>query len=144
VDKDRFIVKPFQIDDFSEVIDILQAVSAYKPERKEYDSLARRFASDLATTAYVCKKNNLVVGFASMFVITRIRGGRAAIVEDVAVSHFYRGEGIGKRLLLSLINSAQQQGCFKIELATSDSAIEFYRKIGFLESSAYMRFFFNE
>jgi GNAT superfamily N-acetyltransferase len=132
--KDKFVVQPFQLEDFFEVVDLLQDVSEFQPAKNEYDKISRSFMGDNASIAYVCKIQNRVIGFASMFFIMRIRGGKTAIIEDVVVCQRYRGEGIGKSLILRLIDDAQKQKCFKIELATNHQTIEFYKNIGFLQT----------
>lgn len=132
--KDKFVVQPFQLEDFFEVVDLLQDVSEFKPAEDEYDTICRGFMNDSDARGYVCKIQNRVIGFASMFFITRIRGGKTAIIEDVVVCQRYRGEGIGKSLILRLIDDAQKRKCFKIELATNHKTIEFYKNIGFLQT----------
>lgn len=51
--------------------------------------------------------------------------GRMAVLKD------YRGNGIGGRMLESIIEAARQNGVIKLMLHSQETAIEFYRKFGF-------------
>ena len=59
----------------------------------------------------------------------RIRGGRAAIIEDVVVLKSMRGRGIGKRIMKELIDCARRKKCFKINLETSNAGKQMYETL---------------
>jgi len=54
-------------------------------------------------------------------------------LEDLFVLPEFRGEGIGKKMLLYLINKAAKENCGRMEWAVLDwneSAINFYKSLG--------------
>lgn len=58
-------------------------------------------------------------------------GGLAGHVEDVVVDETIRGKGLGKRIVETLRNLAQDAGCYKVVLDCSEKNRAFYEKCGF-------------
>jgi ribosomal protein S18 acetylase RimI-like enzyme len=59
--------------------------------------------------------------------------GNVGYIENLLVGKEYRGQGIGKSLVLFVENFAKEQGCTKIWLDTEEGwgAVEFYKKMGY-------------
>ncbi len=82
---------------------------------------------------YIVAKNedlNLVVGFVGVWIVV----GEASIT-NIAVHPDYRNEGIGSKLLLSLINLCSDLNCTLINLEVRESnykAQNLYKKFGFV------------
>lgn len=49
----------------------------------------------------------------------------------MAVERFFRGQGVGRAVLLRLISEAEARGIFKLALNAQTTAIGFYRRFGF-------------
>ncbi|MBU5445319.1 GNAT family N-acetyltransferase [Paenibacillus sp. MSJ-34] len=71
------------------------------------------------------------------------RQGDVGWLGHVIVSPAYRGRGIGKRLVLFMIDRMKQSGCRTIALIASKDGEPLYRKLGFREADQYV-FFSNE
>jgi len=67
-------------------------------------------------------------------------GGLVGHIEDVVVSKEYQGKGIGKELILQVLDYAKKNNCYKTILDCSDSVKPFYERIGFKRHSNCMRF----
>lgn len=63
-----------------------------------------------------------------------------ASIHDVVVHPDFRGRGIGERLVRLLLDHPRVRACKAVRLGTSDGQ-EFYRRIGFVESSTIKRDF---
>ena len=60
-------------------------------------------------------------------------GRQGLYLEDIYVKPDFRGQGVGKSLLIELAGIASARGCVRMEWAVLDwntRAIDFYRKIG--------------
>lgn len=74
-----------------------------------------------------------VVGMATLYIL-QVMGKRKSIVEDVVVDSAYRGRGLGKKLMRSIIVAARSKGVKGIKLTSRPerkAANELYKKLGF-------------
>lgn len=138
--KTQVIIRDFRLEDMQAVVTLLQSVSAYSPKTSEMKNIASEFLKNNSCYACVAEHNGLTVGIGSIFILERIRGGSAAVIEDVAVDAELRNKGLGKLIIKKLLNHAQSNKCFKVTLVTSDKNIVFYKKNGFTEDFRSMKF----
>ena len=126
-------IRTLEPEDIKQVIDIWTnsfSRNFSKPVNSEY-------LSDPNSTTIVISVEDIIVGVASIHIIkklTRILG----IIEDVAVNEKYRGKGVGKKLVESLILIGKQKNCDKIVLSSSEQNSKFYEKIGFKKKELQM------
>ena len=80
-----------------------------------------------------------VIGMISMQgVISTAMGERVGLIEDMIVTHEFRGQGIGKQLLMTMIEESKLLGYTRLSLAAdkrNDAASDFYRTLGFESSN---------
>lgn len=70
------------------------------------------------------------------------QGGKRATVESVRVYEKYRGQGIGKELMLWAIERAKKENCVAVQLTTNSErkdAHRFYENLGFKGSHLGMK-----
>lgn len=70
------------------------------------------------------------------------RGGKRATVESVRVDEALRGQGLGRELMLWVIERARREGCISIQLTTHakrEGAHRFYERLGFAKSHLGMK-----
>ena len=79
----------------------------------------------------VAEQNQQIVGMCSaQILVSTAEGGIVALVEDLVVEEAYRGEGIGKELLLSIESWAIARGAKRLQLLADRNntlALEFYK-----------------
>ncbi|AYN68160.1 GNAT family N-acetyltransferase [Euzebyella marina] len=82
----------------------------------------------------VCKdEKGEIVGIALMATYKVVSGFRG-LVEDVVVDEAYRGKGIGRKLMDSLLEEARRKGIDEVMLFTGHhrtAAINLYKSLGF-------------
>lgn len=127
----QIIIRDFSQNDMASAIDMLQSVSTFSPEVDRFEELATNFLNDQSVYSCVAVCDGKTIGVGSIFVLKRIRGGVAAIVEDVAVHKDARGMGVGRLILKKLLEHAKAKACFKVTLVCNNENIPFYEKIGF-------------
>ena len=76
---------------------------------------------------------NKIVASATLMIEQKFirNGGKVGHLEDVVVDKDYRKYGLGKKIVLNLVNLAKEKGCYKIIGNCDNSVIKFYEKIGF-------------
>jgi GNAT superfamily N-acetyltransferase len=121
------------------VIDLLQDVSVYRPAANTIPKLAGEFLNQENAYGCVAIHNGNLIGFGSIFILNRLRGGSSAIVEDVVVAASMRGQGVGKAVLNALTEFAAARDCFKVTLEASPRAERFYFASGFCPSGRVMK-----
>lgn len=135
------ILRPFTPLDADRVVDLLQDVSDYRPELANVFELARVFSEQKESYACIAVQGERLVGFGSLFVLIRVRGGRSAVIEDMVVAADMRDQGIGRLMLKDLLAQARARGCFKVVLESSEMGREFYLAAGFKTGGQIMKYF---
>ena len=87
----------------------------------------------------VALHEGIVIGFGSIFMLNRVRGGCSAVIEDRVVAQDMQGHGVGRALLEKLLEQARGKGCFKVSLEAADKALPFYEACGFSRAGQAMK-----
>lgn len=87
----------------------------------------------------VAKENNQIVGFVNFTTRKSImHSGPSGLIDELIVSRKNRGSGIGKQLILSVIQKCKGLGCSEVEVSTeksNSSSRKFYKSCGFEENA---------
>ncbi|WP_299433546.1 GNAT family N-acetyltransferase [uncultured Meiothermus sp.] len=70
------------------------------------------------------------------------RGAWQAQLEAVRIDHALRNRGLGKNMMLWVIQQARQRGCLYLQLTSSKTrtaALRFYQRLGFISSHEGMK-----
>ena len=127
--------------DMEQVIVILQSISEFKPLKKDYSSIWNNFCKQTNVRSLVATIDETVVGYGSVVMEQKIRGGKFGHVEDIAVDPNYKKNGIAKIIVDSLFDLAKLEGCYKVSLQCQEHNIEFYKKCNYeLSGLAMQRF----
>jgi ribosomal protein S18 acetylase RimI-like enzyme len=98
-----------------------------------------RLAADPSSWVYVALKGDVVVGVASVHVMSILeRDDPIARITAMVVDEEARGGGVGRALLDRLEERARAEGCDKIDLTTRyerEGTAAFYRRMGFEDTS---------
>lgn len=97
--------------------------------------------SDSSAFPYVVEVDGIVAGTATLYILEKLihSGGKVGIVEDVAVSEYARGLGLGKLLIDTLVEQAEKQNCYKVVLSCAEHNVAFYEKCDFRRHEVTMR-----
>ena len=111
------------------VIEILQSTSDYRPDEKDYDQIWDGFQSQTNYFGLVALDAKVeVVGYGSILIERKIRGGKMGHIEDIAVHPDFRKKGIGKLLINALYQISKKEKCYKVSLACKEHNLSFYQK----------------
>ena len=91
------------------------------------------FIKNQNSFGFLAKNNTDTIGYASVHIIDKINR-RSCLIEDVVVKKNQRGKGVGKKLIMHIINFSKSKSCDKIILNSSESNILFYEKLGFVQN----------
>jgi GNAT superfamily N-acetyltransferase len=135
-------IREFHPEDMKIVTGLLQSVSKFEPKNESLEQLANSFLAGKGRYACVASNGGRVIGFGSVFLLQRIRGGCSAVVEDIVVEENFRRHGVGRRIVGELVGYAKSKGCFKVTLVAGEHNIPFYESLGFREENRSMQLLF--
>lgn len=131
------LIREAQVEDIPTLCSLLHELFSieadFVPERaKQAAGLEMLIREGDRSCVMVAELNGIVVGMCScQLVISTAQGGPAGLLEDLIISHPYRGQGIGPKLLRAIETWAKMQGASRVQLLadrTNTSALEFYLK----------------
>lgn len=118
-------------DKMDDVIELLQAMSDFRPSKDEHDLIWKEFSEQNNVFSFIATLEDKVVGYGSLLIETKIRGGKWGHVEDIVSHKNYRNLGVGKSIVDFLLSFAKDNGCYKVSLQCSNEHISFYKKCGY-------------
>jgi len=106
------------------------------PLPESYTRAFEEIQIDKNNELIVAEKDGAIVGSLQITFTPSIsfQGGKRATVESVRVDEKYRGQGIGRELMLFAINRAREEKCVSMQLTTNADradAHRFYENLGF-------------
>ncbi len=110
---------------------LLRQLSSRAPQVSESELV--EIVDSVNTRLFVARRDEAVLGMTTL-VLVRIPSGVRAIIEDVVVDEAGRGQGIGRRLVLTALEAARGAGVASVDLTSRPSrtaAHRLYRSVGF-------------
>ena len=125
---------------FLESLDNLKHASDL--EQTTAKNILNKILNDENHIIHVAELDGKIVGSTTLLIEQKFihEGGIVGHIEDVVVKKEFEGQGIGMKLVLSLLDIAKKRGCYKTILNCEDSLKSFYEKVGFKHKSNEMRF----
>ena len=136
----RKIIETDLENGFLESLDNLRQTSNL--EQSSVRNILKKILENENHIIHVAELNGKIVGSTTLLIEQKFihEGGFVGHIEDVVVNKEFEGQGIGMKLVLSLLDVAKEKKCYKTILNCEDKIIPFYEKIGFKQKSTEMRF----
>ena len=128
---------------FLETLDFLRNASGL--DKNKAREILKKIKQNPNHIIHVATDDKKIVGSTTLFIEQKFihGGGLVGHIEDVVVRKDYEGQGIGMKLVISLLDIAKQRKCYKTILNCEDSLKPFYEKIGFKNTTNEMRYDHN-
>ena len=136
----RKIIESDLENGFLESLDNLRQTSNL--EQNSIKNILKKILENENHIIHVAELDGKIVGSTTLLIEQKFihEGGFVGHIEDVVVNKEFEGQGIGMKLVLSLLDVAKEKKCYKTILNCEDKLIPFYEKIGFKQKSTEMRF----
>jgi len=135
----EFLLRKIDKKDIPFVIDLLQSISKFKPREDDYLKIWEEFSKQHNVHSIVALINKKVVGYGSIVIETKIRGGRMGHVEDIVCGEDYKNKGIGRAIVNHLFDIAKINNCYKVSIQCKEHNILFYEKCDYIKSGVAMQ-----
>ena len=132
-------IRPVLQSDMDSVIEMLQSLSEFRPLKSEYIRIWNDFRKQNNVYSLVAILDNQVVGYGSIVIETKIRGGKMGHIEDVVAHSRFQKRGIGKAIVGALSDIAKAYGCYKVGLQCKEHNVKFYEECGYKVSGLAMQ-----
>ena len=125
---------------FLETLDFLRNASDL--DKNKANEILKKIKQNPNHIIYVAIDNKKIVGSTTLLIEQKFihDGGLVGHIEDVVVRKDYEGNGIGIKLVTSLLERAKEKNCYKTILDCKDYVKQFYERIGFKRESNGMRY----
>lgn len=145
------IFRPAAIDDLRAIVQMLaddflgsQRERFEDPLPENYLRAFREIEADTNNELVVAEVDGKVVGTLQLTYTPSIsfQGSKRCTVESVRVDEKFRGQGIGREMMLWAIGRAKDNGCVSMQLTTNNDRIDahrFYESLGFSRSHLGMK-----
>ena len=136
----RKIIESDLENGFLESLDNLRQTSNL--EQNSVKNILKKILENENHIIHVAELDGKIVGSTTLLIEQKFihEGGFVGHIEDVVVNKKFEGQGIGMKLVLSLLDVAKEKKCYKTILNCEDKLLPFYEKIGFKQKSTEMRF----
>ena len=91
-----------------DIVELLQSISNYRPKDNQLNSIWDSFKNQKNLHSFVVLVDNKPVGYGSIIIETKIRGGKVGHIEDIVSHKDFQKMGIGKLVLSSLFKIAKK------------------------------------
>lgn len=114
------------------------------PLPESYVKAFREIDADPNNELIVAENDGVVIGTLQLIIIPSLsyQGGKRSSVESVRVDEKYRGQGIGREMMLWAIERAKEKDCISMHLTSHGErkdAHRFYQQLGFSASHVGMK-----
>ncbi|MCL6541934.1 MAG: GNAT family N-acetyltransferase [Roseiflexus sp.] len=136
---DAFVVRPLTLDDLDALLPLVEALHTgdgdpFDPQRT-VDALQLVLSHPEYGVVHVAVVGETIAGYiVGSLGLSIEAGGRFLLVDELYVSPAWRGQGLARALLASLIPYAQSHHCRVVELEVgweNDRARTWYERLGF-------------
>ena len=143
-DVKNILIRAVVQSDMDTVIELLQSISEFKPSKSDYLPIWNSFCEQNNVHSLVAVIDSQIVGYGSIVIETKIRGGKMGHIEDIVCHSLFRKKGIGKAIVDALFDVAKVNGCYKVALQCKEHNVKFYEKCGYEASGLTMQVFLNK
>jgi GNAT superfamily N-acetyltransferase len=137
--ENKLKIRKADINDVSLILSLIKEIADYEKLSHEVTATEKDIQENLFgdvkyAEVLIAEYENEPVGYALFFYNFSTFTGKPGIyLEDLFIKPKYRGKGIGKTLLLRLIEIAKDKNCGRVEwcvLDWNEPAINFYKNLG--------------
>jgi ribosomal protein S18 acetylase RimI-like enzyme len=122
-----------------QVVRLMQQISPYQPAVDTLELIWEQLESQKNVISLVVLNRDKVLGYGALLLERKVRGGVMGHIEDIVIDPSFQGQGLGKSLVLALVEIARSKECYKVGLHCGPHNVAFYEECGLVESGSSMQ-----
>ena len=124
-----------------ELLSELTTIDKNKISKRAFESYVREQHVSPSRDTLVLEKEGKIIATGTIYLEQKLihNLGVVAHIEDIVVKKEFRGQDIGKALIDTLVNVAEECECYKVILDCNEKNVGFYEKCGFRKNGVEMR-----
>lgn len=128
-------IRPIKSADYKDLISMFKEFATFQkmPDKMINSVEQMNEESELVNGFVIEKESGELVAYATYFYAYFTWIGKSMYMDDLYVKPEFRGQGLGKELIESVINKAKAENCKKVHWQVSGwnkNAIDFYKTLG--------------
>ena len=127
-------IRPALEKDYPGIIQMIRDFAAFeKLPEKMTNSVERMAAEKEFFNCFVATNGDQIVGYVTYFFCYYTWSGKSLYMDDLYIRDSFRGQGIGTKLLRTVIDFAEKEKCHQLRWQVSswnEPAIAFYKSMG--------------
>ena len=112
--------------DMKVVVQLLQTISDFSPRKSNYKKIWKEYSSQKNVFGVVAELDGNIIGYGSVVIETKIRGGRVGHIEDIVCHPNKQRKGIGSKILDKLFQISKKERCYRCSLVRKNCNKKFY------------------
>tara|TARA_B110000196_G_C20496468_1_gene364814 strand:+ start:117 stop:506 length:390 start_codon:yes stop_codon:yes gene_type:complete len=108
------------------VVQLLQSISYFSPRKSNYKKIWKEYSAQKNVFGVVAELDGVIIGYGSVVIETKIRGGRVGHVEDIVCSPNKQRQGIASKILDKLFQISKKKNCYRCSLVRKPNNKKFY------------------
>ena len=94
----------------------------------------------------IIEENKNILGTGTLFIEDKMTYGGCKMghIENILIDTNYRGQKLGERLVKYLLNIAEENKCYRVDLTCNKELEEFYKKNKFTKNQISMSIFLKK
>lgn len=134
-------IRPINIDDYKKYISLINT----SIDKESFNNFITNILGDLHII-YVLEKNNDIIGSGTLYIERKLTHNLCKMghIENIFIDKNHRGNGYGEKIVKKLLEYAQNNKCYRVDLTCTEELIPFYNKNNFTNKNVSMNILFKD
>ena len=134
-------IRPINIDDYKKYISLINT----SIDKESFNNFITNVLGDLHII-YVLEKKNNIIGTGTLYIEKKLTHNLCKMghIENIFIDKNHRGNGYGEKIVKKLLEYAEINKCYRVDLTCTEELVPFYNKNKFTVNNVCMNILFKD